>query len=459
MAETPRDVPGTPYCYEAAIEPMISDIADRVRDLRSGGRLTPEVLHTIRKYFRIKNIYHSNAIEGNQLDVGETRQVVELGLTITGKPLKDQAEARNLAHAIDYLEDLAANPDTPIRELDIRQIHNLILSGIEDESAGRYRAVPVEISGSEFKPPGPESVPAQMAELGRWLESASVPGNDFATSEGLIRAAVAHTWFVTIHPFIDGNGRVARLLMNLILMRFGYPIAIITREDRLRYYDTLETSQASDLSELLGLLSECLHESLEEYERAAKEQRERVEWAQSLAQRFSAPEKVRARNEYEVWKNAFELLKSYFRQTASVMDESSEIGRVWFKDFGGIEFEKFLSLRLGESVKRTWFFRIDFRSGERTARYLFFFGYANYQLRPRCDVTLFISREDPPGTYFYQRLDRLTAPNVPTFVEIGYQPEAERFVARERSGTVRDGRIEELGRHFFEEVIRMHFSS
>ena len=186
--------------------------------------------------------------------------------------------------------------------------------------------------------------------------------------------------------------------MNLILMRFGYPIAIITREDRLRYYDTLETSQSSDLSGFISLLAECLHESLEEYEHAAQEQRERVEWAQSLAQRFSAPQKVRAKNEYEVWRNAFELLKSYFRQTASMLDESAEIGRVWFKDFGTIDFEKFLSLRLGESVKRTWFFRVDFKSGDKSARYLFFFGYAHSQLRPACDVTLFISREDPPGS-------------------------------------------------------------
>lgn len=459
MSDTTRDIAGTPYCYERAVEATMTEIAERVRSLRAGGRLTPEVLHTIRKYFRIKNIYHSNAIEGNQLDVGETRQVVELGLTITGKPLKDQAEARNLAHAIDYLEDLAGNPQNPIRELDIRQIHDLILKGIDDAHAGRYRTVPVEISGSEFKPPGPESVAAQMAELGRWLEHASTPGNDFATVEGLVRAAVAHTWFVTIHPFIDGNGRVARLLMNLILMRFGYPIAIITREDRLRYYDTLETSQSSDLSGFIGLLAECLHESLEEYERAAEEQRERVEWAQSLAQRFSAPQKVRAKNEYEVWRNAFELLKSYFRQTASMLDESAEVGRVWFKDFGSIEFEKFLSLRLGESVKRTWFFRVDFKSGERSARYLFFFGYAHPQLRPACDATLFISREDPPGSYYYRRLDTIDAPNVPQIVEIGYLPAEERFVARERSGAKRQGRVEELGRHFLEEVVRLHFSS
>jgi len=459
VTDSTRDIAGTPYCFESAVEATVAEIAERVRSLRAGGRLTPEVLHTIRRYFRIKNIYNSNAIEGNQLDVGETRQVVELGLTITGKPLKDQAEARNLAEAIDYLEDLAGNPEAPIREMDIRQIHSLILKGIDDANSGKYRTVPVEISGSEFKPPGPESVPAQMAELGRWLESSSTPGDHFATSEGLIRAAVAHTWFVTIHPFIDGNGRVARLLMNLILMRFGYPIAIITREDRLRYYDTLETSQSSDLSGFIGLLSECLHESLEEYERAAHEQRERVEWAQSLAQRFSAPQKIRARNEYEVWRNAFELLKSYFRQTASMLDESAEIGRVWFKDFGTIDFEKFLSLRLGESVKRTWFFRVDFRSGEKSARYLFFFGYAHPSLRPSCDVTLFVSREDPPGSYYYRRLDGIDAPNVPQITEIGYLPAEERFVARERSGAKRDGRVEELGRHFFEEVVRLHFSS
>ena len=168
MTNSTRDISGTAYCYESAIEATVGEIAERVRSLRAGGRLTPEVLHTIRKYFRIKNIYHSNAIEGNQLDVGETRQVVELGLTITGKPLKDQAEARNLAEAIDYLEDLAANPDTPIREFDIRQIHELVLKGIDNANAGKYRTVPVEISGSEFKPPGPESIPALMADLGRW---------------------------------------------------------------------------------------------------------------------------------------------------------------------------------------------------------------------------------------------------------------------------------------------------
>lgn len=459
MAPTSKNINGTPYIYDDVQDETIQNLAERVRVMREGGRLTPEVLQTIRRYFRIKNIYHSNAIEGNILDVGETRQVVEFGLTLTGKPLKDQAEAKNLAEAVDFLEELATNPNIPIREHEIRQIHTLVLKGIDNENAGKYRLVPVEISGSQFKPPAPESIPAQMQEFAEWLANASMPGENHASAQGLINAAIAHTWFVYIHPFIDGNGRVGRLLMNLILMRFGYPIAIVTREDRLRYYDALEISQSSDLSPFLSLISECLHESLEEYEEAAKEQRERVEWARALADRFSAPEKIRAKNEYEVWKSAMDLLKSYVRQTAAMLNESAEMGRVFFKDFGNLEFEKYLSLRIGESIKQTWFLRIDFKRGDKAARYLFFFGYSSAVLRAHCDVTLHVAREEPQGSFKYVRLESLSAPNVPSLIEIGYRPKEERFIARYRNDATRIGKIDEIGRQFFEEVIKMHFSN
>ena len=368
------DISGTPYVYDDSRNRDFHELADRVRNMRSHGRLSPDVLHRIRKHFRIKNIYHSNAIEGNVLGVGETRQVVEHGLTITGIPLKDQAEARNLSHALDYLEDLASNTENPITESDIRQLHGLVLSDLSDQ-AGAYRSVPVAISGSEYEPPGPESVPVSMAGFGRWLTTVSAPDdNTFASNSGLLAAAVAHTWFVTIHPFIDGNGRVARLLMNLVLMRYGFPIAIVSKADRLRYYDSLEESQSSDLTPFIGLVTECIEESLEEYELAAKEQKEQTEWTKTLAEKFTKSERLRAENEYEVWKNAMELLKSYLRQTVHLVDDRAfTFGNVYFKDFGNLEFEKYSALRGGESAKRTWFLRIDFRSAKTSARYLFFF--------------------------------------------------------------------------------------
>ena len=453
------EIENTAYSYDESRHRYFRELSDRVKRMRVEGRLSSDVLYRIRKYFRIKNIYHSNAIEGNLLEVGETRQVVELGLTITGKPLKDQAEARNLSHAIDFLEDLAGQAQNPIFENDIRQIHSLVLEGM-GEAAGAYRSVPVKISGSQFNPSPPESVGAHMSDFSLWLAKVSTPSHEsFASVAGLISAAVAHTWFVTIHPFIDGNGRVARLLMNLLLMRHGYPIAIISKEDRLRYYDALEASQASDLTPFIVLLAECLEESLEEYEHAAQEQQEQTEWAQSLAQKFTEPEKVRAQNEYEVWKNAMELLKSYLRQTVGVFDQLAEYGNVYFKDFGNLEFEKYLALSRGESAKRTWFLRVDFRRSDRSARYLFFFGHGSYVLRGKCSVTLHVAREEPQNSYNYERLENVVAENVPDLLEIGYEISKERFVVRKRSRRASVGRIEELGRRFFEEVVAKHFQT
>ena len=452
------DIPNTSYSYEESRGTYFRQLSDRVSDMRKVGSLSPDVLHRIRRLFRIKNIYHSNAIEGNILEMGETRQVVELGLTITGKPLKDQAEARNLSEALDFLEEIAGNADKPIIEIDIRQLHALVLKGIDD-GAGTYRTVPVRISGSEFPPPGPEAIAGEMQDFASWLSDVSVPdGEAFASVDGLIVAAVAHAWFVMIHPFIDGNGRVARLLMNLLLMRYGFPIAIITKEDRLRYYDALEASQISDLTPFAVLLAECIEESLEEYERAAKEQEQRDEWVQTLAQRFTQPEETRARNQYEVWRNAMELLKSYFRRIVDTLNESARSGNIYFKDFGNLEFEKYWSLSLGESAKRTWFFRVDFRRGDRSARYLFFFGYGTSVLRQQgCNVTLHAAREEPENSYNYERLDNISAPNIPNLVEIGYKDPAEQFVSRGRFGHSSSGRIERFANQFFEDIVDKHF--
>ena len=452
------EIEGTAYVYDDSRLTDFETLASRVREMRVRGKLSPEVLHRIRKHFRIKNVYHSNAIEGNVLAVGETREVVEHGLTITGKPLKDQAEARNLSHALDFLEELAGNINTPITENDIRQLHALVLHELSDE-AGAYRSVPVAISGSEYSPPGPESVPGQMADFGRWLSEFSVPDDEaFAHVSGLFAAAAAHTWFVTVHPFIDGNGRVARPLMNLMLMRHGYPIAIITKEDRLRYYDALEFSQASDLTPFVILIAESIEESLEEYEAAAVEQREQTEWATSLAEKFTHPERVRAENAYEVWRNAMELLKSYLQQTVDVLDQVTDYGNVYLKDFGSLEFEKYSALRRGASAKRTWFLRVDFLRSDIAARYLFFFGHARHAMRDRCDVTLHVAREEPPNSFHYERVEYIQSTNIPSLAEIGYEMSKESFVVRMRNGRPRTDRIEKFTKVFFEEVVAKHFA-
>ena len=434
-------------------------IGEKVLEMRRNGALSTAVLDKIRKYFRIKNIYHSNAIEGNKLNVGETRLVVEQGLTITGKPLKDQAEAKNLSHALDFLESLASNSEQAITEADIRQIHSLILKNINDDEAGKYRSVDVEISGSMFTPTAPTAISSEMGHFAQWLKKASIPNASYQLQDAIIVASIAHTWFVTIHPFIDGNGRAARLLMNLILMRYGFPIAIVTREDRLRYYDALETSQSSDLTAFVSLISECAEESLEEYKAAADEHRAMEEWAKSIANKFGEKERVTVANTYEVWKNAMELLKSLFKQTVDLLNENTEFAQIFFKDFGALEFEKYASLKNNNSAKKTWFFRVDFKSGSKAARYLFFFGSASIPMRTQAEVTLHVSREEPSGSFKYERLENLGTSNIPNLLEIGYSAQKEVFIVKSITGVTANKKADTICQNFISDVIAKHFSN
>ena len=450
-----KAIEGTPFEYDEALDGFLETVATRVSDMRKVGKLSPEVLTDLVQLFRIRKIYHSNAIEGNQLDQGETRLVVEQGITITGKSLRDQAEAKNLDHAIDFLVDLASK-DLPISQVDIRQIHRLILSGIDDEAAGNYRNVEVKISGSNYSPPGPEKVGSEMTDFSDWLNGVSQLSESL---DPVIIASAAHAWFAQIHPFTDGNGRTARILLDLLLMRSGYPIAIITKEDRPRYYDALEDSQTSNLSPLIYLIYESVEDSLEAYEKAAEEQRRRGQWVADMAERLAAPERTRLTNEFELWTKAMDLFREQFRQIIMSLTLAGEgMYRVYFKEFGNLDLEKYLTLNSGQAVKRTWFFRIDFVLRQRTARYLFFFGHSSLSMRDKARVTLHISREEPEGSYNYIRLSEPAMRNVPRIVEVGYNPKSERFVTSTSGGDPYEENVDSIAQALISDIARIHFS-
>jgi Fic family protein len=446
---------GTSYVYDKGILPLVSKIDERVKQLRSQGKLTPEVLKQIQKYFRIKNIHHSNAIEGNRLNYGETRMVVELGLTITGKPLKDSLEAKSLAHAMDFFEELASKTDKPITAHDVRQIHAAILKGIDDTNGGKYRTSEVEISGSQYKPPTYIKVPDEMEKFSNWLEQITSPSYS-TTSSPVVMACVAHTWFVYIHPFVDGNGRTARILMNLVLMRYGYPISIVTRDDRSRYYDTLETSHSTDLTPFVSLVCDTLEESLDEYERAVSEQVDKLEWARSLMKDIETQREKKIRVQYDVWQSAMELLRNYFKQTVDTINELANIVTVQFTGYDVIDFEKYLNAQQGVIIKRSWFFRLDFVSGQKHTRYMFFFGLPSAPIRyeKASGVSVFISREESP--FFYEKLDQIRESQVPNLREIAYSSESESFICRYGTNKVEAKKVEAFGREFIEEAIRIH---
>jgi Fic family protein len=207
--------------------------------------LPPDLVDNLREVYNIRLTYHSNAIEGNTLTQSETQIVIEKGITIGGKPLKDHLEAINHVKAIDFIRDLAMD-ERAISEWDIRQIHGLVCKG--ERNAGAYRTVNVMAI----------MVPELMQGFGDWLHSnPALHPVEIATE--------IHYRLVTIHPFQDGNGRTARLLMNLSLLRSGYPIAVIKTEDRSAYIDAIVAWQSGgDNSALNETIAKCVESSLVE---------------------------------------------------------------------------------------------------------------------------------------------------------------------------------------------------
>ena len=199
----------------------------------------------------IEYTFESNRIEGNTLTLRETDLVVNKGLTVSGKSMREHLEAINHYEAILHIRDLATR-GAILDEREIRNIHALVLRGIDRDNAGRYRNLPVMISGSRHVPPQPWAVPKLMEDYSLWLTGESL------SLHTVLRAAEAHERLVTIHPFIDGNGRASRLVMNLILLANGYPIANIPGDtnSRMAYYSALEKSNLeSDKQDFLVLIA------------------------------------------------------------------------------------------------------------------------------------------------------------------------------------------------------------
>ena len=233
------------------------------------------LVKNLEEWFRIELTYTSNAIEGNTLTRAETALVVEKGLTIGGKSITEHLEATNHASALDFIKEQIKRKPSDLKEKDILKIHEIILDRIDRENAGIYRRVPVRISGSAVVLPNPRKVQTLMDEFFSWLKNET---QMHATQ----LAAEVHYRFVTIHPFVDGNGRTARLLMNMILMMKGFPPAIIRKNDRLAYIKSLEKPQlvngeGDSKNDYFKLIATAVNRSLDIYLKAIEGETEESE--------------------------------------------------------------------------------------------------------------------------------------------------------------------------------------
>lgn len=249
---------------------LLDQIDARRAELQLRRPLSAAEAARLREHLDVEWTYNTNAIEGSTLTRQETYVVLRHGLTVGGKSMAEHLEAINHKAAIEWIERLASGPAAP-GEAEILELHGIVLRGIDDASAGVYRAGQVFIAGSTHTPPPARAVPGRMAEYADWLARTGEAAADNSSLHPVTRAGHAHFWLVDIHPFVDGNGRVARLLMNLLLLQAGYPIAIIRNEDRSAYYSALEAAHEGQLDAFLVLVAEAVDRTLEMFLAAAGE--------------------------------------------------------------------------------------------------------------------------------------------------------------------------------------------
>jgi Fic family protein len=243
----------------------ISRLSQKYRELQQARPMPPMIIANLEEWLRVELTYTSNAIEGNTLTRAETAIVLEKGLTISGKPLREHLETTNHAGAYDWGKNFIKKKPHEIDENTILEIHRLILKGIDEEEAGRYRRMSVRIAGSAVIFPNAVKVPALMQQFVTWL-------SDKPKLHPAELAAQVHYQLVTIHPFSDGNGRTARLLMNLVLMQSGYPPAIIQPKERLSYIRALEQAQlGAPIDDFENFIGKSVEHSLDLYLNAIRQ--------------------------------------------------------------------------------------------------------------------------------------------------------------------------------------------
>ena len=418
------DLAGSPYSLEDSGRWVIDKAADlqrRVELLRAEGTLTDQ---TLRAYFgdkRFEQIAESNAIEGSTLSVGETQLAVLRGITITGHDPAFSEDAVNLSVALDRMVEMAQQR-TPTTIEEVKELHELILGG--RPSAGLLRSEPVRISGSPHTPPAtwPE-VMRSMEEWERWSkENQEAPA--------LLRAIVLHAWLTHIHPFLDGNGRTSRAVMNLELIRAGLPSIIIRRKDRLRYYEALAQS---DLGGDLGLVAELIlsraEDALRDLERTAA-----AHEGYDLAQ---AQLRQSQERQVGIWNDAVKLLFALVDDAVRAsLGSLATVSTYWYED--ELLLGDYVALSKGDPAGNSWLFRLEADvPGAGNCRYLAWTGYRSDDVR-RWDQlghgpSIFWSVPDETGYRKWVRDDRRS----PGVAELTLRlPEVDRWIARRADGSI-----------------------
>lgn len=303
----------------------IKTLQEKLKLLNNYRPIPSSIVKKIKEQFEIEMTYNSNAIEGNSLTLKETYLVISEGITIKGKPLKDHLEAKDHKEALDFLHELIdKDKKVTVSEYLIRQLHQLVVSKSHSDIAGKYREGNVIITGSKHTPPEGFQVPHEMKRLITWLTKNQKKHHIIEL------AALLHHKLVYIHPFADGNGRMARLVMNVLIMKAGYPLAIILRNDRKRYYRILSEADDERYEGLCEFIAQAVIRTLNIYLKVLTPSKKKSEnyisleelsksspYSATYLRKLATQGKIEAFKEGRNWLSSKKALDDYQSSTSS----------------------------------------------------------------------------------------------------------------------------------------------
>ncbi len=347
---------------------LIDDVGETARRVNEHRPLPSEVLSRIQHELLGERVFSSNAIEGNTLDLRETVRILKTG-QIDAAREREGLEVRNLGEAIQAVSAAVRGEVSCYTPAKFLELHAKVLRDIDDTWAGRYREHRVMITGAARQPPSHDLVPALIELVMERLRR-----DDGVQTSGIVHAAWAHWAIARIHPFHDGNGRMARLWQDLVLFRANLTCAIIRPEDRREYLDALGSADEGEFNPLVQLVAYRVAATFDRYLRELRRDRELDVWAKEVA--GEADDRISQKRQlgYLRWARRMEQLRSEFELCAGKISERSQEIGVQVRKYDLIDQQRWENIRLGIGAERTWFFSVEVRRGASNLRYYFFFG-------------------------------------------------------------------------------------
>jgi Fic family protein len=434
---------GCPYEVSEAVEgrllTQIKHLESRVALLRGEGHLSDETLRRYYQNTRLLDVTESNAIEGSTLALHETELAVMRGATLTGHDPGYVRDAKSLFRAFERLAELARDKK-PVDIEQAKEIHGLILG--ERPGAGVFRTEPVSIRGARHVPPRDWSgVMKGMEDWEKWsLDRAAIPAP--------LRAMVLHAWLAHVHPFVDGNGRTARAITTLELIRAGYPPIIVRRKDRERYYEALALADDGDLAGIVDLVLSRANDALRDLERTAGD-------AQGYRPALAAL-KLKQANQLAIWNKAVDLLLANVRaEVANLVAEAGGSGHVQDYD-AAIDLDDYVELWEGHAISDAWAFSVEVHlPALGPASRLAWIGFRSDTLTAalggKRGPTVFWSAPNPRGTY--PRWRRAFGQDAPAGEELTY--EGDGWVVRQSTGKFERLGPSEVAQRIVHDLVKM----